>query len=195
MALEPEPLREPSTGGAYSVGQARSGRRLRHCGLIVQCVGALLVTSAGLAYASPPDPSWIHGIYDDRDYDDIVAMVTGGAGVNNAEVPQLVTCLLVAYVLRVVIGRLPKQTARGQTIRGPPHQACDASANRLLICLQRSFVVRQFPSFLPRPESCAAKMADFYSPQGGHCAWRQKALEYVDSCSLAPSWPLMCSLR
>ncbi len=25
-----------------------------------------------LAYASPPDPSWVRGIYDDADYDDVV---------------------------------------------------------------------------------------------------------------------------
>lgn len=29
-----------------------------------------------LAYASPPDPSWIPGISDDADYDDIVTLVT-----------------------------------------------------------------------------------------------------------------------
>jgi hypothetical protein len=29
-----------------------------------------------LAYASPPDPSWIPGIYDDADYDDVVTLVT-----------------------------------------------------------------------------------------------------------------------
>ena len=34
-----------------------------------------------LAYASPPDPSWIRGIYDDADYDDIVVLITSGAAV------------------------------------------------------------------------------------------------------------------
>jgi hypothetical protein len=29
-----------------------------------------------LAYASPPDPAWIPGIYDDADYDDIIALIT-----------------------------------------------------------------------------------------------------------------------
>jgi len=32
-----------------------------------------------LAYASPPDPSWIRGIYDDADYDDVVVMITSAA--------------------------------------------------------------------------------------------------------------------
>jgi hypothetical protein len=33
-----------------------------------------------LAYASPPDPSWIPGIYDDADSDDVVTLVVSGAG-------------------------------------------------------------------------------------------------------------------
>ena len=38
----------------------------------------LLVLAAlpGLAYASPPDPSWIPGLYDNADYDDVVVLVT-----------------------------------------------------------------------------------------------------------------------
>src|SRR5215831_9560630 len=34
-----------------------------------------------MAYASPPDPSWINGVYDDADFDDVVVLVTLGAGV------------------------------------------------------------------------------------------------------------------
>jgi len=34
-----------------------------------------------MAYASPPDPSWIHGLYDDGDFDDVVVLVTSGSGV------------------------------------------------------------------------------------------------------------------
>jgi len=31
-----------------------------------------------MAYASPPDPSWIKGVYDDGDFDDVVMLVTSG---------------------------------------------------------------------------------------------------------------------
>jgi len=41
-------------------------------GLIVLVLAAL----PALAYASPPDPSWIPGLYDDADYDDVVGLVT-----------------------------------------------------------------------------------------------------------------------
>jgi hypothetical protein len=40
-----------------------------------------------LAYASPPDPSWIRGIYDGADYDDVVDMITSAAA---ATAPVLV---------------------------------------------------------------------------------------------------------
>jgi hypothetical protein len=46
---------------------------------------ALLILAAqallpALAHASPPDPSWIPGIYDGADYDDVVLLATSGAG-------------------------------------------------------------------------------------------------------------------
>ncbi len=34
-----------------------------------------------LAYASPPDPSWVQGIYDGADFDDVVVFIASGAGV------------------------------------------------------------------------------------------------------------------
>ena len=33
-----------------------------------------------LAYASPPDPSWGHGLYDDADFDDIVCLIMASSG-------------------------------------------------------------------------------------------------------------------
>src|SRR5690348_1492846 len=36
-----------------------------------------------LAYASPPDPSWGHGLYDDADFDDVVCFITASAGLVN----------------------------------------------------------------------------------------------------------------
>jgi hypothetical protein len=46
---------------------------------------ALFVLAAGLAlpalaHASPPDPSWIPGVYDDADFDDVVTQVVSGTG-------------------------------------------------------------------------------------------------------------------
>jgi hypothetical protein len=58
----------------------------------------LLVTHAALvplAQASPPDQTWIGGIYDDADYDDVVLLVTSIAGAAAAPPPTPATFQLV----------------------------------------------------------------------------------------------------
>jgi hypothetical protein len=45
--------------------------------LVLAALSSGLVT---LAYASPPDPSWIRGMYDDADGDDAVALIMAGVG-------------------------------------------------------------------------------------------------------------------
>jgi hypothetical protein len=46
-------------------------------GLVLTLTSALPI----LAQASPPDPSWIPGIYDDADFDDVVTLVVMGTGI------------------------------------------------------------------------------------------------------------------
>ena len=50
---------------------------------IEQGLGALLLLAGlaihpALAHASPPDPSWIPGIYDGADFDDVVLLLASG---------------------------------------------------------------------------------------------------------------------
>ena len=45
------------------------------------------VALPGLAHASPPDPTWIHGIYDDGDGDDVVSRIASGTGHAPATAP------------------------------------------------------------------------------------------------------------
>ncbi|HET7343386.1 MAG TPA: hypothetical protein VFL90_18105 [Methylomirabilota bacterium] len=49
--------------------------------MVVRGLALLLLTLTlslrSLAYASPPDQSWIGGFYDDADYDDVVLLITG----------------------------------------------------------------------------------------------------------------------
>ena len=52
------------------------------CGrFLLLLLAGVIVVLTPLAYASPPDPSWIRGLYDDADYDDVVVLVTSDAGV------------------------------------------------------------------------------------------------------------------
>ncbi len=40
-----------------------------------------------LAYASPPDPSWIAGLYDDADFDSVVVSITSASNVVESHPP------------------------------------------------------------------------------------------------------------
>lgn len=40
-----------------------------------------------LAYASPPDPSWVRGVYDDADFDDIVCLILSSTGLVDDSAP------------------------------------------------------------------------------------------------------------
>jgi hypothetical protein len=78
----------------------------RRAVLIALIVG-LLGTLGSLAYASPPDPWWVPGFYDDADFDDVVALVTSAtaiAGPAAPGVPRLVP--------PVVMPRSPRDDAR-----------------------------------------------------------------------------------
>jgi hypothetical protein len=58
----------------------------------VLLVALLLVAPATLpavAHGSPPDPTWIHGIYDGADFDDVVTLAASGSG----DVPAVSTGL------------------------------------------------------------------------------------------------------
>jgi hypothetical protein len=112
--------------------QGRTERGWRGPWLFAGCVIVILVLSVALAYASPPDPSWISGIYDDRDYDDVVGMVTDEAGVSESGALPCVEWVLVGFVLRVATGRITTRTVHRQTIRGPPIETRDAPVDSLL---------------------------------------------------------------
>src|SRR5262244_1910722 len=41
---------------------------------------AFISSLSVLAYASPPDPSWVRGLYDDADFDDVVCLILANTG-------------------------------------------------------------------------------------------------------------------
>jgi hypothetical protein len=45
----------------------------------------VLAAISGLAYASPADPSWASGVYDDADFDDVVGLVISAEALVPAE--------------------------------------------------------------------------------------------------------------
>jgi hypothetical protein len=53
----------------------KSGR-----GLLIGLFLIFSITLPALAHASPPDPSWIPGIYDDADFDEVATLVVSAPG-------------------------------------------------------------------------------------------------------------------
>ncbi len=62
----------------YTSAAMRRVRRMRFGMVLLSMVLTAVLTP--LAYASPPDPSWIAGIYDNDDYDNVVSFVTSSNG-------------------------------------------------------------------------------------------------------------------
>ena len=63
--------------------RARGHRRSRRCLVLILlvCCGTLPL----LAHASPPDPTWFPGIYDNADYDDVIGLLTDAAAVRELQ--------------------------------------------------------------------------------------------------------------
>ena len=88
-------------------------------------VAALLLTifaSVPLAYASPPDQTWIGGWYDDGDYDDVVISITATVALVHAA--PLVEVCPVALVVGIAAfgndGAAPALQAAPRQPRAPP---------------------------------------------------------------------------
>jgi len=81
-----------------------------------------VVALTPLAYASPPDPSWIRGVYDGGDFDDVVVMLTGGTGVVEPFPLMDVEPLLTAAgaVFQVDAGLAPIAAHSANPARAPP---------------------------------------------------------------------------
>jgi hypothetical protein len=80
------------------------------------------VALPGLAHASPPDPTWIQGIYDDGDGDDVVTLLVSGPGALPPTAPTDLRFIarLVARLTQT-LERMPfKAWATAAAPRAPP---------------------------------------------------------------------------
>ena len=74
-----------------------------------------------LAYASPLDPSWIQGIYDGADADDVIFLLTSEAGgVTPSLLPEVFRFLVVARVAQHASTRVATATVSTLQSRAPP---------------------------------------------------------------------------
>ena len=76
-----------------------------------------------IAHASPTDPVWIPGFYDDNDYDDVILFITGAVTAVDSRIacaPGLITvCLgLITSSRRQLVSARPLESV---STRAPPH--------------------------------------------------------------------------
>jgi hypothetical protein len=90
--------------------------------LVCFLVAGAMMSLAVLAYASPPDPDWIGGLWDNGDYDDVILIVTSGVGVTTSHAiedgrPFVVVSALVATVDETRAAARPRLSS---PTRAPP---------------------------------------------------------------------------
>lgn len=85
-------------------------------------LGLALLTLAGLAQASPPDETWQPGVYDDADFDDVIALITLLSGAPPAAPAAALHHEPVSRSLlpSVELGGLPTHLRRPDLARSPP---------------------------------------------------------------------------
>jgi hypothetical protein len=132
--LTDPPLREVAITLERGRGQSFDYRKMpTHSTLLQRFVAPLIAgTLAGLvslAYASPADPTWIAGIYDNADYDDVVAFLTDETDAISGQIATLAEQGQIAWMSRPKSGRIPKATRGAEKSRGPPVKSCDGSIN------------------------------------------------------------------
>src|SRR5439155_1674073 len=110
------------------VGQSIVGAMRRRVSLAMLLFAAVVVLPA-MAHASPPDPSWVAGLWDDADYDDVVLAVTGMTAAPHYT-PDVVLnpspCVVGVTRRRPRIRRLPPRTTHPNDQTAP----CDAAGRR-----------------------------------------------------------------
>jgi len=89
--------------------------------LAVLVVGAMM-SLAVLAHASPPDPDWIGGFWDNGDYDDVVLLVTSGVGVADSHSTDEAPPVVIVSALEPAPdeNRLPARPRLSSPTRAPP---------------------------------------------------------------------------
>jgi hypothetical protein len=94
-------------------------RRVRALGIWLNA--AVLGMLVALAYATPPDPTYLGGFWDNADYDDVVILVTSAIGSTDTHTDSDLTRLLVvAPVLPGEEERLPAALRSPHSPRAPP---------------------------------------------------------------------------
>ena len=87
--------------------------------LALVLLGAVTVL-APLAYATPPDPTWIAGFWDDNDHDDVIFLITSDVG---AVAPHLIRDRNPVHVVVSALSQTAERPVRSRARSSPPTRA------------------------------------------------------------------------
>jgi hypothetical protein len=94
------------------------GSSFRSVKLVLVIFGAMLVVVMPLAYASPVDPTWLPGFWDDSDFDDVILFLT-----SDLPLLDIVDCTIVGALHAVSLSQfehVPFVRASHLNVVGPP---------------------------------------------------------------------------
>jgi len=86
----------------------------------VLLLAVVVVAVAGLAAASPTDPTWIGGIYDNGDYDDAILALLAIEGLTSEPVIALAAAEAVQAFLAIPLPAAPSYPVEVGHSRSPP---------------------------------------------------------------------------
>src|SRR5215468_2781147 len=94
----------------------------RPAGLSVMLLTLVIIAPVTLAHASPPDPTWLAGVYDQADFDDVVRLLTSVLEATDSTVaPEASPCLALALKLCPATVAWPASApAYSAPLRAPP---------------------------------------------------------------------------
>ena len=88
-----------SHGWRFRQSTTQPWQRYSWLGAILILV-AVMVALTPLAYADPPDPTWLHAIYDDDDFDLVVGLIMSASGLAEVYVARCLGPVEIRMVLR-----------------------------------------------------------------------------------------------
>jgi len=90
--------------------------------LSVTLLALLLVVPVTLAHASPPDQTWLAGVYDQADFDDVVGLLTSALdATDSAASPEAGVCFALAQTACPATVACPASApAYSAPLRAPP---------------------------------------------------------------------------
>jgi hypothetical protein len=91
-------------------------------GLSAMLLVLLIIAPVTLAHASPPDQTWLAGVYDQNDFDDVVGLLTSALEATDSTVsPEAGHCLALAPRLcPATVAYPPSAPAYSPPLRAPP---------------------------------------------------------------------------